>query len=202
MKASFAFAILLVALGGASTPLPGADAARRALSSFDADSCENKLNRIKAFAPVKKAGASQTVYFTEDELNAWLALRFKLRAHPCLKDLAVELEDGQALVTAAIDFNRLREDADGVLPKIIAFMFSGVHTISAHGKVVSGDGKGMFDVDRARFDNVVIPGYLMNEILSAVGLRQSPPVDPSKLSPLPFGLDRMDVRKGSLLAYQ
>ncbi|MDR0843059.1 MAG: hypothetical protein LBP68_06545 [Acidobacteriota bacterium] len=189
-------------VGGLTTPLYGEEPTPRSVTSYDAGACETKLGRVKAFASVKEAVRSQVIYFTEDEINSWLALRFKSRAHPSLKDLTVSLEDGQALVTAGIDFDRLRDDSETFLPKLIALMFSGVHTITAHGKIISGKGQGMFEVDKARFDDIAIPAYLMNGILSAVGLRQNPPVDPSNLSPLPFSLEHIDVRKGSLLTYQ
>ena len=193
---------LLILLGGLFTPLPGEELTPRAVSALAAESFETKLNRIKDFIPAKKSGRNQTVYFTEDEINAWLTLRLKPSAHPSLKNLAVVLEDNHALVTADIDFDHLNDDSSTLLPKIIAIMFSGVHTITAHGKITSGNGQGMFEVDKANFDKLSIPVYMVKEIIAAVGLRQPHPIDLTKSSPLPFDLDRLDVRKASLIAYQ
>ena len=194
--------MLLILLGGLLAPLSGEELTPRAVSALDAESFETKLNRIKGFIPVKKSGRNQAVYFTEDEINAWLALQVKFKAHPSLKSLMVTLEDNHALVTADIDFDHLNADSSTLLPKLIAIMFSGIHTITAHGKITSGNGRGMFEVDKASFDKLSIPAYLMKEIIAAVGLRQPHPLDPTKSSALPFDLDRLDVRKASLIAYQ
>ena len=194
--------MLLILLGGLFTPLSGEEPTPRAVSALDAESFETKLNRIKDFIPAKKSGRNQTIYFTEDEINAWLALQVKFRAHPSLKNLMVALDDNHAVVTADIDFDHLNANSSTLLPKLIAIMFSGVHTITAHGKITSGNGQGMFEVDKASFDKLSIPAYLMKEIIAAVGLRQPHPIDPTKSYALPFDLDRLDVRKASLIAYQ
>lgn len=157
---------------------------------------------MEAFVPKKRSGKKLATKFTEEEINSYLALHLKPRYHPCLKSLSIEFEADGMQSVAAIDFDRLGTTSNKFIAKIIGVMFSGMHTMTARGKILSGQGKGRFLLQQARFDGNALPNYLVNEIIAAVGLRQKPPFDPTQPSKLPHEIDRVEMQPGFMIAYQ
>lgn len=196
------FGILLLSLVGFlstsalwSSPLP-------TISKSFAQSCALKIKSLEEFVPKKKSGAKQTTHFLEDEVNSYLALNLKSQYHPCLKNLELAFRKNRMQVVATIDFDRLSSSSRGVLSNIIGLMFSGIHTITAQGELLSTQGKARFQLERASFDGNTIPNYLVNEIITAVGLRQQPPFNPIQYSELPYEIDSLDLRSGYIIVYQ
>jgi hypothetical protein len=81
-------------------------------------------------------------------------------------------------------------------------MFSGTHTLSVRGKLVSKGGKANFQLEQARFDSGTLPNSLVEEIIALVGRKQTPPFDPLQPSQLPYKIQRIDVHPGHALVYQ
>jgi len=168
-----------------------------------ANQCSAKLKTIEAFAAHRQAGQQQTTRFSEDEVNSYLALDLSKKYHPSLKSLTVTFEEDDRLQSVAtIDFDRLGKTSTKFLSKLLSFMLSGVHTLTARGQIVSGKGKAHFQLEQARFDNSTLPRSLVEEIITAVGRKQNPPFDPLQPSDLFDGIQKVDVHKGYIVVYQ
>jgi hypothetical protein len=89
-----------------------------------------------------------------------------------------------------------------LLPKLLSLMISGVHWITARGRLVSGKGRARFQLVQARFDNSTLPRGLVEEIISAVGRKQKPPFDPLQSSELLDDINRVEVHTGYILVFQ
>ncbi len=187
----------LTFLSGFAAPVQSPPISRTA-----ANSCESKLNRLESFAAHRKSGQKQTTQFSEEEVNSYLALELKPKYHPSLKSLSVAFEEGKLQAVALIDFDRLGRTSTKMLPKLLGFMFSGVHTLTAKGQLISGNGKAYFRLEQARFDTTTLPKGLVEEIITAVGRKQNPPFDPLKPSELFYSIDRAEVHAGYILVYQ
>lgn len=172
------------------------------VSRAAADRCGTKLKTLENFAKQKKPGQQQTTRFSEEEVNSYLALDLKPKYHPSLKSLTVEFEQDRLQAVAEVDFDRLGATSAKLLPKLIGLMFSGTHTISAKGKVVSGGGKAHFRLEQAQFDGSTIPKPLVEEIITAVGRKQNPPFDPLQPTELFHDIQKVEVRPGYVLVYQ
>jgi hypothetical protein len=171
-------------------------------SKAAADRCSAKLKDLEDFAAQRKAGQKQTTRFSQDEINSYLALELSPQYHPCLKSLAVAMEENKLQAVAEIDFDRLGKTSTRVLPKIASFLFSGTHTMTAKGQLISRDGKANFRLNQARFDNQTLPNFLVEEIISAVGRKQNPPFDPLQPSTLFYDIEKVDVHSGYIIVYQ
>ncbi len=171
-----------------------------AISKAAADQCNAKLKSLDDFSVKQTAGQKQTTRFTEDEVNSYLALDVKY--HPCLKSLLMTFEENKMRAVAAIDFDRLGTTSSKFLPKLMSFMFSGTHTLTASGQLLSKNGYASFHLDQARFDDSTLPRSLVEEIISAVGKKQNPPFDPLQPSPLPYKIERVDVHPRYIIVYQ
>jgi len=197
-------ALLFAGLSLCCTPadLSGREPASTAITRAAANRCDSKLDALEKFADHRKAWQKQTTQFSEDEVNSYLALDLSSKYQPSLKDLAVTFEEDRLQGIADIDFDRLGAASGKMLPKLISFMFSGVHKLTARGQLLSGNGKASFRLEQARFDNTTLPNALVEEIITAVGRKQNPPFDPLQPSQLFYDIDRVDVHPGYILVYQ
>lgn len=191
--------LLILLAAGALDPLWSA---LPAVSKAAAERCAEKIGKMERFLPEKEAGKSQATPFTEEEINSYLHLVLKPRYHPSLRSLEVTLEPDRLRTRALIDFDRLRGSSAGVFRNMLSFMFSGVRTLDAGGKLHTGNGRGRFELEEARFDGRTLPNGLVNEIIVAVGMRQNPPFNPTEPSTLPYGIERVEIRAGELVAHQ
>ncbi len=178
------------------------ESVRPGISRAAANQCASKLKSIEYFAAHHKSGQRQATQFTEAEVNSYLSLDLKSRYHPSLKDLVFKFEEDKLQAVAAIDFDRLGATSTKVLPKLLSFMLSGVHTLTARGQLVSGNGKAYFRLEQARFDTTTLPKALVEEIISAVGRKQNPPFDPLQPSSLFDNIEKVDVHAGFILVHQ
>jgi hypothetical protein len=190
----FSAMVVIPTVAGKSAFVPSKAAAER---------CSAKLKKLEDFAAKHKSGQKQTTQFSQDEINSYLALDLSAHYSPCLKSLMVELEEKNGLqAVASIDFDRLTSASSKVLPKLIGLMFSGTHTMTAKGQLVSKDGKANFSLDQASFDDTTLPRYLVEPIISAVGRKQNPPFDPLQPSKVFYKIEKLDINSGQVTVYQ
>jgi hypothetical protein len=195
------FSLFLSSGISAVMPAPPAKSVNRP-SKAAAERCNAKLKSLEDFAADRKAGRKQTTQFSQDEINAYLALDLSPQYHPCLKSLVITLEENALQAVAVIDFDRLGKTSTNVMPKFISFLFSGAHSMTAKGQLVSGKGSAHFQLDQAQFDGLTLPNALVEEIISAVGMRQNHPFDPLQPSKLLYEIEKVNVHPGYIIAYQ
>lgn len=164
--------------------------------------CRLKLIRLEDFAALEKPGSKQTTRFSDEEVNAYLAEDLSSVYHPSLKSITTTFEKDSIQVVAAIDFDRLGMESTRILSKMANLLFSGTHTITARGKLKSGNGEAYFELERALFDNTALPNFLVESILTAVGKKQDPPFDPMQPGEMPYKIDKVDVHPGYIIVYQ
>jgi hypothetical protein len=179
--------------GGKSAYVPSKAAAKR---------CSEKLDSLENFAAKRKSGKKQTTRFSQEEINSYLALDLSAHYHPCLKSLIVVLEENRLQAVASIDFDHLKSSSNKLLPKLIGLIFSGTHTMTATGQLISKDGKAHFRLEQARFDDTTLPRSLVEQILTAVGRSQNPPFDPLQPSEIFYEIEKADIRSGYVIVYQ
>jgi hypothetical protein len=189
---------LFCSLATPAGPLPADSGITRAA----ADRCNAKLKAMEDYSAHPKTGRVQTTRFSEEEVNSYLALDLSSKYNSCLKGLKIKFEEDRLQGVALIDFDRLGKTSTRFMPKLLSFMLSGVHTITARGQLISGNGKASFRLEQAQFDTTTLPKALVEEIITAVGRKQNPPFDPMQPSQLFYDVQKIDVHTGYVLAYQ
>lgn len=164
--------------------------------------CRSKLSKLMAFPEKRKPGQRLTTKFSQTEINSYLALDLSSQYHPCLKSLILVFEENRLKATATIDIDSLGASSQGLLPKLLSLMLSGIHTLAADGKLVTEDGKAYFKMEQALFDGTALPKLLIERIISTVGQRQSPPFDPLQPSEMPYEINKVDVKSGYIIVVQ
>jgi len=182
--------------------IQSADQSAAGISKAASDSCARKVKALEAFAGSPEGRGGQKTRFTRQEVNSFLALELKSKYHPSLQSLELTFEEDKLRAIAFIDFDKLSMNSTRILTRLAAKLFSGVHSLSVSGKLAAGDGKAKFVLDEARFDSNVLPNFLVEEIITAVGRKQRPPFDPMQPSRMPYAIDRVDVHRDYILVYQ
>jgi hypothetical protein len=164
--------------------------------------CSAKLKKLEDFMTQKKKSRQQKTQFTEQEVNAYLASNIGSKYHPSLKSLVVSFAEEEIQGTATVDFDLIDDASTKLFPKFLSLLFSGTHTISSQGKLISNEGKATFLLNQARFDNSTLPKNLIEGLITMIGKKQSPPFDPLKPSELPYKIERVDLKNGYIIVYQ
>jgi hypothetical protein len=201
----FKITLLLSCLSLSSMTVIPAGAGKTAYipSKAASERCSAKLDSLADFAAKRKSGQKQTTQFSQDEINSYLALDLSTHYHPCLKSLMVNLEEKNGLqAVASIDFDSLKSSSDKLLSKLLGLMFSGTHTLTAKGQLISKGGKANFRLDQARFDDTTLSRYLVEQIITAVGRKQNPPFDPLQPSKIFYEIEKMDIHSRHIIVYQ
>lgn len=177
----------------------------RGISKAAADSCDAKIKRLEAYAATAIPAANigkQMTRLSENELNSYFDLVLRPLYHPCLKSLRFVISEARVQASANIDFDHLELNNSPLLAGLLRTLLSGEHSMTVMGAVISGDGKANFRLDEAHFDSLTLPNLLVSEIISAVGRKQNPPLDPMQPSTLPYQIQKVDLHSGYIVAYQ
>jgi hypothetical protein len=183
---------------GGQTPAPGPGITQQA-----SDGCTAKVKKMEEFASdANRKEKHQSTRFTEAEINSYLAFELSKYYHPSLKSLVMRFEDPKLQGVATINFDELAMTSKKVLTKLVARLFSGVHTLTVRGELRTSAGKGQFVLDEALFDGNALPNFLVEEIITSVGRKQKPPFDPLQPSQMPYAIDRVEVHTGYIIVHQ
>ena len=167
-----------------------------------AERCRVKMKGLEDFDALKNTERVRTTKFSEEEVNSYLSEELDSEASPSLKRLAIVFKKNWLKAVATIDFDNLRMTSPNLVAKIAGLLFSGIHTLTAEGRIVSGNGNAHFELEQALFDNHTLPRPLVEEIITAVGQKQNPPFDPLQPSKLLYNIDRIEVRPGYIVVHQ
>ncbi len=189
---------LFIALAAPAEPISSPSANTVAA----AERCRLKIKGLEKFSASAEFGQKQSTRFSEEEVNAYLEVDLRPGYHPSLKNLQIRFERNRLQAETVIDFDRLGSTPDYPVQGILGALFSGIHTLSAQGQLVSGNGKAYFKLDRARFDESILPGFLVEQIITAVGKSQDPPFNPLEPSQIPYKIESVDVFSGYIMVYQ
>jgi hypothetical protein len=175
------FVFLLFGLRAATPPLPPPEA-QKFLHLFD---------QLRAAESARTSGIHQPVAFrlTADEINAYL--RYSLRAvpRPGLDSMNVKIFDHNYVSTfTVLDFDAVERWKPGTIPAILRPVLNGKKSVWIDFRFQAADTKVSFAVEKAYYNNIRLPAFLVEKMIGIVAARQPEHLDTSKPVPLPFGL--------------
>ena len=146
-----------------------------------------------------KTPLEKTVRLSEGDLNAYLQQAVQRKPRFGLTSVYIKLiSPGYVGTTATIDFDQVQVDDSSLAVRMVRSVLSGRQQIYLEGSVSGKDGLGQFKLEKAYFGSIRLPVYFIEKVISFLGQRQNPPVDPEKPIPLPFGIRKVDVAAGSV----
>jgi len=191
-------AVLLAVTLSASAVNAGGPQDPGAAAAFDA-----KLGQIMARGP-QTAGTHFTI-FSNDELNAYLALTYTSELPPGLSSPSVTLRDGGGVdIRLLADLDRLagRRSSSGPFDPLA--LLKGQVPVIARGIFAATDGQARFQLERAELAGFEIPPPLLQQLLSTYtatpddpqGMRLDDPV------PMPYGIRTLTIVAGRVIVTQ
>jgi hypothetical protein len=172
------------------------------LSKAYAAEYSKKIEQIEDFASNHEKGKTQNTRLTEEEINAYLDLNIKSDYKSCLERLHIAFNQDILDGYAKIDFTCVKEKSGDSLPVLMTRMFSGTHVLSIQGRIHSARGEGRFELEQARFDDIGLPGFLVEQAISSICRRQDPPFDPMDSYPLPYNIEKITIHPGYIQIFQ
>jgi hypothetical protein len=196
------FALLMTELPAYGLFQKQSNVASAGISRAAAESCDAKVKKMETRAGDHGRGRKLETRLSETELNSYLAICLSPNYHPCLRGILVKLDEGRLQAVASIDFDRLQLNSTQLINGLLKKMLTGVHKLTIRGGLISNTGTASFRLDEAQFDSITLPNLLISEIISAVGRKQNPPLDPMQPSALPYLIQKVDVHSGYILVQQ
>jgi len=159
----------------------------------------NDLNTAKN---EKAAGRMKKVTFslTDGEVNEYLRHALTVNPRPGLDAIRVQFYPSNYLATlVTVDFDAVERFRPGTVPMLLRPILNGRRAIQVDLRLQPQVGVTTFSVEKASFESVRIPAFVVEQMIAVVAARQAEKLDTTKPIPLPFGLQtiRTDLGKVS-----
>ena len=159
----------------------------------------NDLNMAKN---EKAAGRAKKVSFTltDGELNQYLRHALTVNPRPGLDAMRVQFYPSNYLATlVTVDFDAVERFRPGTVPMLLRPILNGKRAIQVDVRLQPQTGVTTFSVEKASFESVRIPAFVVEQMIAVVAARQAEKLDTTKPIQLPFGLQtiRTDLGKVS-----
>jgi hypothetical protein len=147
-------------------------------------------------AEKQKAGQKpiSRVHFqlTETEVNDYARHALQVKPRPGVQSLTVRIFPRNYYSThTVIDFDAIERWKPGTIPMLLKPILSGQKSILVDYRVETNAGMARLEVEKASFEGIPLPAFLVQKIIEVVAARQPEHYDTSKPVPLPLGLRKV-----------
>jgi hypothetical protein len=147
---------------------------------------------LKLFDDLNRAQSSkEKVRFelTEAEVNEYLQHARTVNPRPGLDKLTVKFFPGNYISTfTVVDFDMVEQARPGTVPALLKPVLNGKKEVWVDIRLNAAGGYGTFAVEKAYFQSIRLPAFMVEKMINVVGSRQKEKFDTSKPVPLPFQL--------------
>jgi hypothetical protein len=168
----------------------------------DVHALQRKIDTLGSFYDPTTLLRSQilpTIVLTEPEINAYIAdmISHRVRSpiREAIRGMRVEIQDGQFVVAASMDLNRL----GGTLATELPWPFQVTTRLDVVAVLEWVDGKGRLSVRSVRAGSIEVSGDLALRWLAWVYPPAQPRIELMKGFPLPFGATGIQVHAGQIV---
>ena len=160
------------------------------------------FNDLNTASNEKAAGRVKKIKFTltDGELNDYLRHALTVNPRPGLNAMRVQFYPSNYLATqVTVDFDAVERFRPGTVPMLLRPILNGKRAIQVDVRLQPQVGVTTFSVEKASFESVRIPAFVVEQMIAVVAARQAEKLDTTKPIPLPFGLQtiRTDLGKVS-----
>lgn len=164
-----------------------------ALSASAQPAAVQKILRL--FGELNQAQSTkQKVRFelTEAEVNEYLQYSRTVNPRPGLDRLTVKFFPGSYVSTfTVVDFDMVEKARPGTVPMLLKPVLNGKKEVWVDLRLNAAAGFVTFSVEKAYFQSIRLPAFMVEKMINVVGARQLEKYDTSKPVPLPFRLQRV-----------
>ncbi len=159
------------------------------------------FNDLNVAKNEKAAGRVKKVSFTltDGEINEYLRHALTVNPRPGLDNMRVQFYPSNYLATlVTVDFDAVERFRPGTVPTLLRPILNGKRAIQVDVRLQPQVGVTTFSVEKASFESVRIPAFVVEQMIAAVASRQAEKFDTTKPIPLPFGLQSIHTELGKV----
>jgi len=180
-KIGFISVLLAGVLLGSAGPAPVPPVATKFLNLFQ------ELREAEA----QKGPAHKHVAFaiTQTEINDYMIYSLHAIPRPGIDSVTVKVFPANYVSTyTMVDFDAVERWKPGTIPALLRPVLRGKKSIWVDYRFGGANFKGTFSVEKAYYNDIRIPAFVVEKVIGIVAARQPEHYDTSKPLPLPFGL--------------
>ena len=147
----------------------------------------------EAAAPgFESARAHVQFQFSADEINEYMSYALRATPRPGVDSVKVKIFTHNYVSTfALIDFDAVERWKPGTIPAVLRPVLHGKKSVWVDCRFRPADSTVAFSVEKAYYDNIRLPAFVVEKMIQIVAARQPEKYDTSKPIPLPFGLRKL-----------
>lgn len=127
--------------------------------------------------------------FSEAEVNEYLRYAQRTNPRPGFEGMTVKFFPSNYISTyTLIDFDMVEKVRPGTVPVLLRPVLNGQKAVWVDIRLRASEGAASFSVEKAYFNDIRIPAFVVEKMINVVGSRQKEKWDTSKPVPLPFAL--------------
>jgi hypothetical protein len=152
------------------------------------------FDQLRAAEEAGKRGEHQRVAFefSDTEIDEYMQYSLKAAPRPGLESVTVKVFPANYVSTyTVIDFDAVERWKPGTIPTLLRPVLTGKKSIWVDYRIQAHDSKIGFSVEKAYYQNIHIPAFLVSKVIGIVAARQPEKYDTSAPMPIPFGLKTM-----------
>lgn len=134
----------------------------------------------------KKGKSLETYILTEQEVNSFADAAIQSKKRLGIMKVSFDLKPGTFFTTALINMDDVK--LSGFAFRMFKAVLSGTQRLEAEGKLLNTGGKGSYEVQSARFNNIPVPAFVVNAVIGYLGQRQPPHIDVTEPFTWPYGI--------------
>ena len=149
-------------------------------------------NLFQSLEAARLSHRKTSFHLTETEINQYLQYSLRATPRPGLDSSTIKFFPGNYVSTfTVVDFDRVERWKPGTIPVLLHPVLSGRKSIWVDVRFQTQNGSMTFTVEKAYFQKLRLPAFLVQKVIQVVAARQPEKYDTSKPVPLPFGLRRV-----------
>ena len=156
-------------------------------------SMEKKIATLEA----GPTNASQTVTFTQDELNAFLN-EGGVQLPKGVSNVKFDLRPAVVHATSEVNFDQLSEGHGGGGNPIFSALFSGTHDVDAEAQASGANGEGTVTIQSVKLDGVQVPKSALEYLIQHYVKPKYPQAGMTSTFELPAKIETAVVQQGQV----
>jgi hypothetical protein len=114
-----------------------------------------------------------------------------------VQSIQIKLQDRGAFhTTARINMNDVK--LEGFAFRMFKSVLYGTQTLEADGLLTAQNGKARYEVQKASFNSIWVPAWLVNSVIGYLGSKQPPNIDITEEFQIPYEVKEIRIRKGKM----
>jgi hypothetical protein len=159
----------------------------------------NSLNQAQAAKAAGQTAPKVNFSLTDAEVNEYLRHARVVNPRPGLDNMRVQFYPSNYIATlVTLDFDAVEKFRPGTIPTLLRPILSGKRAVQVDVRLQPANGATTFSVEKASFESIRIPAFVVEQMIAAVASRQKEKYDTTKPVPLPFGLRTISTDQGKV----